>query len=80
LSSVVPDVAHREGVPADALANYMAFRLSRQGENWWGPAMNLQRTDEDPWRIARDILLEHAKLSRLAGPDRELLARALTEE
>ncbi len=80
LSSVLPGVAEREGVPTDSLANYMAFRLSLQGENWWGPAMNLQRTDEDPWRIARDILLEHAKLSRLSGLDRDLLARALTEE
>jgi transcriptional regulator with XRE-family HTH domain len=80
LSSVVPAIADREGVPADALANYIAFRLSLQGENWWGPAMNLQRTDEDPWRIARDILLEYVKLSRLSGPDRDLLARALTEE
>jgi hypothetical protein len=80
LKSVLPDIAAREGVPTDSLANYMAFRLSLQGEDWWGTAMNLQRTDEDPWRVARDLLLERADLSRLAETDRELLAQALTDE
>ena len=36
LKVAVPQVAAREHVPVDALANYMAFRLSLQGHNWWG--------------------------------------------
>jgi transcriptional regulator with XRE-family HTH domain len=79
LKSVLPKVAARERVKADSLANYMAFRLSLQEENWWGAAMNLQRTDEDPWRIARDILLQHASLARITGMDRDLLIQALSD-
>jgi transcriptional regulator with XRE-family HTH domain len=78
LKSVVPAVAKREGVPADSLANYMAFRLLLQGENWWGTAANLQRADENPWETARDVLLTRVNFSRLTGLDRDLLARALS--
>ncbi len=77
LKSVLPKVAARENVQVDALANYMAFRLSLQGENWWGAATNLQRTDNSPWRIARDILLERVNFARIKGPDRKLLVQAL---
>ncbi len=79
LKSELPKVAARENVPVDSLANYMAFRLSLQGENWWGAAMNLQRTEDNPWRIARDILLERTNFSRLTGMDKDLLTQALTE-
>lgn len=79
LKAVVPDVAAREGVPADSLANYLAFRLSLQGIDWWGTAQNLQRTDENPWSIARDVLLERATLGRLSGLDRQLLMLALSD-
>jgi transcriptional regulator with XRE-family HTH domain len=79
LKSELPKVAARENVPVDSLANYMAFRLSLQGENWWGAAMNLQRTDEDPWRIARDVLLERTNFSRLTGLDKDLLTQALID-
>ena len=36
LKSAVTRVAKQEGVAVDALANYMAFRLSLQNINWWG--------------------------------------------
>lgn len=78
LKSELPKVAARAKVPVDSLANYLAFRLSLQGENWWGAAMNLQRTGEDPWRIARDVLLERTNFSRLTGIDKDLLTQALT--
>ena len=51
LKSVVPDVAGRFGVDSGALANYLAFRLSWQGINWWGAAANLQRDDENRGRL-----------------------------
>ncbi len=77
LKSELPKVAEREGVPTDYLANYMAFRLSSQGENWWGAAANLQRSGTDPWQVARDVLLTHTNLYRLRGMDRDLLTQAL---
>ena len=43
LKRVVPVVARREGVSVGALANYLAFRLSCQGINWWGAAVNPSR-------------------------------------
>lgn len=80
LKSVVQRVAAAEHVPVDALANYIAFRLSMQGQNWWGAANNLQVNDPSPWQTARDCLLERVDLERLTRPDRELLLRALTDD
>jgi Zn-dependent peptidase ImmA (M78 family) len=74
----LPRIAHRENVPIDSLANYLAFRLSLQGENWWGTANNLQ-TSGDPWSIARDAFLQKSDFSKLNTIDSELLARALQE-
>jgi transcriptional regulator with XRE-family HTH domain len=77
LKSVVPAVAEKERVPVDSLANYLAYRLSSQNENWWATAANLQRTGENPWEMARDALLTRVNFSRLTGVDRDLLTRAL---
>jgi ribosome-binding protein aMBF1 (putative translation factor) len=79
LKKALPQVAAREQVRPDALANYMAFRLSLQGENWWGAANNLQATAPDPWLVARDLTLEHINLSVLNEADRSLLLQALSE-
>ena len=79
LKRVVPEVAEKEGVESDALANYMAYRLSLQKLNWWGAASNIQKTDPLPWVTARDILLEHVDLSYLNEFDRDLLMRAIDD-
>lgn len=80
IKKVLPRVAKKEGVAVDSLANYMAFRLSMSGHpKWWGAATNLQVEGEDPWRIAREIFLEHADLSVLNEFDRNLLEQALME-
>ncbi len=79
LKSAVPRIANRENVPADALANYMAFRLSLQGINWWGAANNLQGVDSDPWQTARDCLLGQVSLERLNEVDCSLLLQALSD-
>ena len=76
LKMVVPNVAAREGVEVDSLANYLAYRLAQQGENWWGAANNLQRPG-DPWRAARDVLVERIEFGRLNPIDRQLLLAAL---
>lgn len=77
LKNAVSRVAQREGVAVNQLATYMAYRLMLQGVNWWGTATNLQDTREDPWRSARDMFLEHARLEQLNELDRSLLLRAL---
>jgi len=77
LKGVVPRIADQESVDLGALANYLAFRLSWQGINWWGAAANLQRTDQDPWMIARDIFFERFPFEQTDQIDRGLLERAL---
>lgn len=80
LKVAVPTIAGRERVPVDVLANYMAFRLSLQGINWWGAATNLQAAGKDPWLVARDWLVPRLTLDALDQTERDLLVRALTTE
>lgn len=77
LKSVVPTIATKNGVSVGALANYLAFRLSWQGVNWWGTAANLQANDGDPWTIARDVFVERFPYDIDNELDRQLLDRAL---
>ena len=77
LKRVVPLVASAENVPVDALANYLAFRLSRQGINWWGTATNLQKDNCAPWDTARAVFFERFPFKVRAELDRQLLHRAL---
>ena len=77
LKRVLPKVAQKEGVAVDALANYMAFRLSLQGIDWWGAATNLQRGDWEQPYTPRDLLLEQVDLNRLNDVDQNLLLRSL---
>jgi len=79
LKAIVPQVAVEENVAVDALANYLAFRLSSQNNiGWWGTAHNLQTFDSSPWQIARDVFLERVNLERLNEIDRGLLIQALS--
>lgn len=77
LKSVVPAIATKNGVSVGALANYLAFRLSWQGVNWWGTAANLQADDGDPWTIARNVFVERFPYDIDSELDRQLLNRAL---
>lgn len=77
LKRVVPIIAAKNGVSVGALANYLAFRLSWQGVNWWGTAANLQADDGDPWTIARDVFVERFPYDIDNVLDRQLLDRAL---
>lgn len=77
LKNVVPKVAQKGGVEVDALANYMAFRLSLQGINWWGTANNLQSDGSATMCTPRDVLLHRIQLTLLNPVDRDLLLRAL---
>ena len=77
LKRAVPVVASREGASVAALANYLAFRLSCQGINWWGTAVNLQGDDPDPWDTARTVFFERFPFAIQADLDNQLLQRAL---
>jgi hypothetical protein len=79
LKQAVPAVAADNNLPTGALANYMAFRLSWQGINWWGAASSLQKGGEDPWAVARDVFLERFPFKVGSEIDRQLLERALQE-
>ncbi|MCP5060244.1 MAG: helix-turn-helix transcriptional regulator [bacterium] len=81
LKRSVVAVAQRESVPADSLANYLAYRLSSQKgkRDWWGTAAALQETEPNPWSIARNVFFENARFDRLSDLERELLSRSLTE-
>jgi hypothetical protein len=80
LKSVVPAVARHHGVSVSGLANYVAFRLSIQKQNWWGVAHNLQEDQGDPWSIARDLFMSRVDWSRLNPVDRGILQNALLKE
>lgn len=80
LKAAVPNVAYRNQVPTDSLANYMAFRLSLQRINWWGTAANLQTYDISPWSIARDILLRRLNFNMLNEIDQNLIMQALSDK
>jgi transcriptional regulator with XRE-family HTH domain/Zn-dependent peptidase ImmA (M78 family) len=79
LKQELPGVAQKVGVDLAAAANFMAYRLSLEGKNWWGTAAKLQPIGERPWFTARDILLEHVRFGVLAVSDQRLLSDALIE-
>ncbi|MDQ3132290.1 MAG: helix-turn-helix domain-containing protein [Acidobacteriota bacterium] len=79
LKSVVPQVAKRENVPVDALANHLAYKMWLVGKNWWGAANNLQDTSRQPWQIARDLFLKNVNFGSLNEIDGRLLEQAMSD-
>ena len=77
LKGVVPKVAAENSVGIGELANYLAFRLSWQGVNWWGAAANLQTNDSDPFVITRNVFVERFPYEINDELDKQLLNRAL---
>jgi Zn-dependent peptidase ImmA (M78 family) len=80
LRQSVIDVAAEEGVSRSYLANYLAYRLSLQGENWWGAAANLQERDCEPYTITRDVFFERFNFCGVDSEGVELLGLALDNE
>ncbi len=80
LKSAVARVATGAGVDAGVLANYAAYRLSMQDENWWGTASNLQDRSGDPLEMARDAFFRRFDFSALDETALELLQLALHDE
>lgn len=77
LKSIVPKVAGRHNVRTDVLANYLAYRLDEEDQNWWGAAQNLQGTGSDPWGVAKEMLVANIDCSALNPVDLSLLVQAL---
>jgi hypothetical protein len=77
LKNAVQKVAARNAVREDVLANYLAYRLKAEGEDWWGTATAMQRTREDAHKLLRDPILLRTDWNRLSAPDRELLQKSL---
>jgi len=80
LKAAVQRVASKNGVRADLLANYLAFRLSLEGQNWWATASGLQEAGPDPWECVRDFVVGNIKWDTLHGGDRQLLEQALQSQ
>jgi transcriptional regulator with XRE-family HTH domain len=79
LSKAVTQIAKREKVREDFLSNYLAFRLSYQGENWWSSAIKMQVTEPNPFTIASDFLKKKIQIQKLSPMDYSLLNTAITD-
>lgn len=80
LKRAVAGVAAAEDADVGSLANYAAFRLALQGENWWGTAQNLQDVSRNPLALARHRFFERFDFSRLDETRLDLLTLALNDE
>lgn len=80
LKGAVEAVAFARDVDVACLANYAAFRLSLQGENWWGTAAALQDTGLDPLSHAREVFFERFAFEAVSDTDLQLLTLALHDE
>jgi transcriptional regulator with XRE-family HTH domain len=80
LKSAVQRVAARNNVRVDLLANYLAYRMASDGQNWWATAAKLQTLGGEPWQEVRDFVINRIKWEVLGGSDRELLSLALQGE
>lgn len=78
LSKAVVQVARKEKVREDFLSNYLAFRLSFQGENWWSSAIKMQITEPNPFTITTEFLKKKIQIQKLNPMDFNLLTAALT--
>jgi len=78
LKNSVIKVAKKEKISSDILSNYLAFRLSYQGQNWWATATKLQVTEPDPFKLAVDFINKKIDRDKLNPIDSNLLSTALT--
>ncbi len=75
--SAIVAVARTAGVSVDHLANYIAWRLSLQNQNFWGTASNLQTKIGDAMEIARTVFCERFDFGKIDPIDSQLLIRAI---
>ena len=81
LKKVTATLAEELKLDVSLVAQHVAFRMRREhGENWWGTARNLEVATEAPFVVARDTLLEHVDLKRVAEPARGMLLQVLDRD
>ena len=77
LSAAVKKISTRQNIRADNLANYLAFRLSFQNQQWWAQATKLQIVEPKPYLIALNILKEKVSFNKLNPIESNLLKMAM---
>jgi transcriptional regulator with XRE-family HTH domain/Zn-dependent peptidase ImmA (M78 family) len=77
LGGSVRKVAKQRNVREDSLANYMAFRLSFQNQNWWAQANSLQIQEPHPFQIATNIMRQNISFNKLNPIESNLLKMAI---
>lgn len=77
LKQAVIDTAEETGIRVDFLANYLAFRLQHDGENWWGTANSLQINDPSPLEITRRFLSKNLDINILNQIESNMLSMAI---
>lgn len=82
LKAAVERTAKAAGVSVGALANHLAWVLSRQSppRNWWGTAQNLQKNGSEDYQFAKQAAFSRLQPPPDAGVDEDLLFRALRAE
>ncbi len=78
LSKAVVQVAKKEKIREDFLSNYLAFRLSFQGENWWSSAIKMQVKEPNPFTVTTEFLKSKIQIQKLSPLDFNLLNTAIT--
>ena len=77
LSGAVEKVAKQKNLRTDSLANYLAFRLNFQNQNWWAQASKFQITTPSPYTIATNILKEKISMNKLNPIESNLLKMSM---
>jgi len=81
LKRAVSERAQAERIDTGVLANYLAYRLSLYGTDWWGTAAKLQDTAVDAPHLTLKAITQRLEPDRITDPDdRRLLELALTRE
>lgn len=78
LKSAVKKVAEVEGYREDFIANYLAFRLDYQGQDWWAVASNLQIDNPIPKEITANYLKNKINIENLNPIDANLINSAIS--
>ncbi len=77
LKSAVKSVASMEHVSTGVLANVLAYRLAKEGTNWWSSANNLQDIDTRIRSFAADHIIQNIDPMLLSSEDLSFLSRAM---
>ncbi len=77
LKQSVISVAKEENIRVDFLANYIAYRLNFEGENWWGTANSLQINKPSPYEIIKNNLINKINYNHLNKIESYMLSKAI---